>query len=114
MNPAMILFDWFLRAIGEARATELLLEEKTQRTLVRRQRKAAARQLRRQRAARKELSEPSEPSPGLAQLRAKGWTLRPAAKVLGVTATHLHQVLLGARQSRSLSARVAALPRKTA
>jgi lambda repressor-like predicted transcriptional regulator len=48
--------------------------------------------------------------PGIAALRRKGWTLRPAAKELGVNFTHLHRVLSGERNSRSLLARAAALP----
>jgi lambda repressor-like predicted transcriptional regulator len=52
---------------------------------------------------------------GPALLRAKGWTLRPAAKELGVNFTHLHRVLRGERHSASLLRRVAALhPRKSA
>jgi hypothetical protein len=43
-------------------------------------------------------------------LRRKGWTLRPAARHLGVSLNHLYQVLKGRRFSRSLLARVAALP----
>jgi lambda repressor-like predicted transcriptional regulator len=55
----------------------------------------------------------STPGPShLAILRAKGWTLRPAAKVAGVTATHLHQVLTGARHSRRLMAAIHALPNR--
>lgn len=45
-------------------------------------------------------------------LRAKGWTLRPAAKLLGVNHVHLHYVLNGTRPSASLLRRVAALPAK--
>lgn len=46
------------------------------------------------------------------QLRAKGWTLRPAAEVLGVHWTHLHKVLSGQRHSARLLARLADLPTK--
>lgn len=46
----------------------------------------------------------------LAKLRAKGWTLRPAARLLGVSTTHLHAVLSGHRYSRSLLSRIAELP----
>ena len=41
-----------------------------------------------------------------------GWTLRPAAKVLGVHWTHLHKVLSGERHSDSLIRRAASLPAK--
>ncbi len=47
---------------------------------------------------------------GPAMLREKGWTLRPAAKVLGVNFTHLHRVLRGERHSASLLRRIANLP----
>ncbi len=43
-------------------------------------------------------------------LREKGWTLRPAAKVLGVNFTHLHRVLRGDRHSASLLRRIHSLP----
>lgn len=46
----------------------------------------------------------------LAELRAKGWNLRPAARHLGVSLTHLHAVLSGDRHSRRLLSRVAQLP----
>lgn len=45
-------------------------------------------------------------------LRAKGWTLRPAAKVLGVHWTHLQKVLTGSRHSAALLRRVEALPNR--
>jgi hypothetical protein len=48
----------------------------------------------------------------LATLRAKGWTLRPAAKLLGVNHVHLYYVLKGCRPSASLLRRVEALPTK--
>lgn len=116
MTAAIILCDWFLRVIGEARATELLQEEKLQRTLVRRQRKTAARKLRRQRTARadeSDLSAPDSGEPDLAELRSKGWTIRPAARQLGVSSTHLYLVLRGKRQSRSLMQRFANLSAKS-
>ena len=46
----------------------------------------------------------------LTELRAKGWSLRPAAKMLGVSPTHLHYVVNGTRPSASLLRRVANLP----
>lgn len=50
--------------------------------------------------------------PSLAELRAKGWTLRPAAKHLGVNFTHLHRVLTGERHSASLLRKIAKLPHR--
>lgn len=50
------------------------------------------------------------PSRALADFIAKGWTLRQAAKRLGVQFTHLHRVLAGDRHSASLLRRVQALP----
>lgn len=53
-----------------------------------------------------------QPTPDyLRPLKAKGHTLRSAAGVLGVHHGHLHRVLRGERESRSLSDRVASLPR---
>lgn len=46
----------------------------------------------------------------LAELRAKGWTLRPAARELGVTFNHLNEVLRGRRESRRILAAVKTLP----
>lgn len=59
------------------------------------------------------VSEPSVTSAEhqrLADLRAKGWTLRPAAKHLGVNFTHLHRVLTGERHSASLLRKIETLP----
>jgi hypothetical protein len=47
-----------------------------------------------------------------ARLRAKGWTLRPAAALLGVHWTHLNRVLRGERHSASLLRRVESLPNR--
>jgi transcriptional regulator with XRE-family HTH domain len=52
----------------------------------------------------------ADASPELLKLRRKGWTLRPAARELGVDHAHLYRVLRGQRESISLLARVAALP----
>lgn len=46
------------------------------------------------------------------ELRAKGWTMRPAAALLGVHWSHLHRVLSGERHSRSLLSRVEQLPKR--
>ena len=46
----------------------------------------------------------------LKSLRAKGWTLRPAAKHLGVNFTHMHRVLTGERHSASLARKIENLP----
>jgi len=43
-------------------------------------------------------------------LRAKGWTLRTAAPLLGVHFSHLHHVLTGSRHSAALLARIEKLP----
>lgn len=43
-------------------------------------------------------------------LRAKGWSLRTAAPLLGVHWSHLHHVLAGSRTSMSLLARIEKLP----
>jgi hypothetical protein len=48
--------------------------------------------------------------PHLRGLHAKGWTLRTAAPMLGVTAQHLNEVLRGRRHSRSLLSRLASMP----
>lgn len=48
----------------------------------------------------------------LAVLRDKGWTIRPAAKQTGVSATHLHAVLTGKRHSRRLLDRISTLPNR--
>lgn len=56
------------------------------------------------------LESASQPTRCASTLREKGWTLRPAAKVLGVNFTHLHRVLRGDRHSASLLRRVAKLP----
>ena len=45
-------------------------------------------------------------------LRRKGWTLRTAAPHLGVHFTHLHRVIRGTRESRSLLARLERLPNR--
>lgn len=56
----------------------------------------------------------STPTPAKADLlRAKGWTLRPAAKLLGVNHVHLHYVLNGSRPSASLLRRIESLPTKS-
>jgi hypothetical protein len=60
-------------------------------------------------AAPSDMSDVSDPSD---ILRAKGWTLRPAAEVLGVHWTHLHKVLTGERHSARLLAKLAYLPAK--
>lgn len=46
------------------------------------------------------------------RMRAKGWSDRTAAKVLGCTPVHLSYVLNGHRQSASLLARVEELPQR--
>lgn len=43
---------------------------------------------------------------------AMGWSVRSAAPVLGVCYQHLNQVLTGDRESRRLTAAIAALPRR--
>lgn len=48
------------------------------------------------------------------QLRAKGYSLRAAASVLGCHWTHVHKVLTGARVSASLLRRVESLPPRSA
>ncbi len=50
----------------------------------------------------------------LAELRSKGWTIRPAARQLGVSSTHLYLVLRGKRQSCSLLQRFATLRNRKA
>lgn len=49
-------------------------------------------------------------SPAKRQLKAKGWSYRTAAPVLGVHYTHLARVLTGRRISRRLIDAIAALP----
>lgn len=44
-------------------------------------------------------------------LQQKGWSLRGAARELGVDHGHLHHVLHGKRESASLISRVRKLPR---
>jgi hypothetical protein len=60
-------------------------------------------------AAPSDMSDVSDPSD---ILRTKGWTLHPAAEVLGVHWTHLHKVLTGERHSARLLAKLAYLPAK--
>jgi hypothetical protein len=117
MTPAEIVTDWFLTLLGQARATELLREEKTQRVLTYRQRKAAAKRLLRQRSASLAATDTTSDTPApdadhMAALHAKGWTLRPAAKLAGVSFNHLHRVLRGERHSASLLRRIHALPHR--
>lgn len=45
-------------------------------------------------------------------MKAKGWSLRTAAPVLGVHFTHIQKVLAGERHSQSLVKRIAGLPAK--
>lgn len=46
------------------------------------------------------------------KLKANGWSHRTAARELGVSFEHLNRVLNGHRESRSLLARVAKLPKR--
>lgn len=46
------------------------------------------------------------------ELYARGYTIRQAAKVLKVSPTHISCVLRGERQSKSLMARLVALPQR--
>jgi hypothetical protein len=55
-------------------------------------------------------SKSNQATAAAAALRVKGWTLRPAAKRLGVSTTHLHYVVTNRRTSASLLRRVANLP----
>lgn len=40
------------------------------------------------------------------ELKVKGWSIRRAAKALGVTPGHLYKVITGERESRSLMERI--------
>jgi len=42
----------------------------------------------------------------------KGWTIRGAARALGVSANHISLVLRGERRSQRLESRLQALPQK--
>ena len=57
---------------------------------------------------------PSHGPEHLAELRSKGWTIRPAARLLGVSSTHLYLVLRGRRHSRRLLDRISTLPNRKA
>lgn len=48
-----------------------------------------------------------------AELYQKGWTIRAAARALGVSANHISLVLRGERSSQKLEAQLQALPVKT-
>jgi hypothetical protein len=84
MTNALILHQWFIDLLGGNRPEP----------------------------AMKPTTKSNHPKIGLDPLRAKGWTLRPAAKLLGVHFCHLHHVLHGNRESASLMRRVAALPNR--
>lgn len=45
-------------------------------------------------------------------LRARGWSYRSAAPLLGISYQHLAMVLTGRRESKRLLAAIAALPRR--